>query len=145
MTASDESRFSGLNKSGRVASSSGRPAQTERGLPAIGPVTLEGGIELIQDGFDPIESLTGSDWIATVWPEEHRRSLPETRVELLNPGADEVVWFVRSPWHGISTTDALSLVWANLGRDESMWPAEADAILHWPASHAAAEAATMPE
>jgi len=95
------------------------------------------------DGFTPIENLTGVFWIAEVWPEEHRRSVPETRTEWAGLQPGERVWFLRSPWAGLSVGEALSVVWTVLRRntdvrevDDSAWPAMAARVLAWPAERA---------
>jgi len=107
-------------------------SQTPPGLPWTTPEAVPGVTELIDEGFEPIEHLTGAMWVVTVWPEEHRRSVPETR-----PGHEELqlqglLWLVRSPWPGLSAADALSVVWANLSHNEAQWAGEARLILRWP-------------
>ena len=85
----------------------------------------------------PIETLTGTFWIVQHWPEQHRRSVPETRPEWRDGQPDGRLWFVRSPWEGLSASQVLSVVWANLSReDESRWPEIAADIFEWTQSRA---------
>ena len=98
-------------------------------LPASSVV---GAAELIAAGFEPLELLTGSDWIAVDWPNQRKRALPESRPDRLPDGADEQVWFVKSPWPSLAPFDALGVIWANLPRDDDVSRAEAAReILRW--------------
>ena len=69
--------------------------------------------ELMAEGFTPIENLTGMLEVAVVWPEEHRRSVPEVRGWLLK---DEQLqgrlWAVRTPWPGWTLEDVVVYLWS---------------------------------
>jgi hypothetical protein len=69
--------------------------------------------DLIAQGFTPIENLTGAHDIASVWPEEHRRSIPEVREWALNdPKAQQRLWAVRAPWPGWTLRDVFTYLWS---------------------------------
>lgn len=130
-------KHTGLNATQPQEPSYGGSPTTSPELISDGPEVVPGALELMRAGFEPLESLTGAAWISQVWPEDHRSKLHETRKARIIDPSDEDVWFIRSPWPGISTEDALSIVWANLPRDdEDSWYALAGAILAWPASKA---------
>jgi hypothetical protein len=93
------------------------------------PETVPGAAELVDEGFVALGRLTGGTWFVEVWPEEHRRALPETRSVLLADNANAKVWFVRSPWPSISPTHVVSLVYASQTRTPGMRLDEARAIL----------------
>lgn len=131
------SRHTGLNARQPQEPPYGGSPTTSPDLVSDGPEVVPGAVELMRAGFEPTESLTGAAWISQVWPEEHRAKLQETRTARIIDPADEDVWFIRSPWPGISTDEALTIVWANLPRgEEDSWHALARAILAWPASKA---------
>jgi hypothetical protein len=111
-----------------------------------GPETVPGAAELIAAGFEPIESLTGAVWVATVWPEEHRRTIPETRPGWLDEHSDGLVWFVRSPWPDIAPSDVLSILWVTLdwSTEESEQRTLAAQVLSWTAERARAALPTQP-
>jgi hypothetical protein len=90
------------------------PNHRKRLPPPPGPQAVHGVAAIIAEGFEPIESLTGILWIVEVWPAADKRSVPETRSGWLGEQPDSELWLIRSPWPDISTSDALSLVWANL-------------------------------
>jgi len=99
---------------------------------SLPPSSVVGAAELIAAGFEPLELLTGSDWIAVDWPSQRKRALPESRPDRLPDGADEQVWFVKSPWPSLAPFDALGVIWANLPRDDDVSRAEAAReILRW--------------
>lgn len=116
------------------------PAAQDMGVqdePPAGPETVEGAAEILAAGFVSIETLTGSFWVVPQWPEQHRRSVPETRPEWLNGQPEGRLWFVRSPWEELSASQVLTVVWANLPReDESRWPDIAADIFKWTQSQA---------
>lgn len=111
------------------------PAARDIGVqkaPPAGPETVDGATEIMAAGFAPIETLTGAFWVVNQWPEQHRRSVPETRPEWIDGQSDGRLWFVRSPWDGLSASQVLSVIWAHLPReDESQWPEIAGDILTW--------------
>jgi hypothetical protein len=93
---------------------------------------VAGAAEIMAAGFAPLETLTGVFWVVNHWPEQHRRSVPETRPEWIDGQPDGRLWFVRSPWDGLSASQVLSVIWAHLPReDESQWPEIAGDILTW--------------
>lgn len=69
-----------------------------------------GVVAAASEGFVPIENLTGLD-AAALWPEEHRRAVPETRPGVSEYTADGMCWLVRSPWPSMSAQDAVRLMW----------------------------------
>jgi hypothetical protein len=72
--------------------------------------------ELRAAGFTPIEELTGQVELAEVWPEAHRRAVPDTRYEpdaatARIPGlTDGLLYLIRSPWPSVTTEEAVLLV-----------------------------------
>jgi hypothetical protein len=113
--------------------------------PPAAPETVAGAHELIAAGFEPIETLTGACWVVDHWPEEHRRFVPESRPEWLDSRPDGRLWFVRSPWDGLSAGQVLSVVWANLPRDEEpRWPRMTGDILRWTETQAHAAFGALP-
>lgn len=76
-----------------------------------------GAAELRAAGFTPLEELTGAVRIALAWPEEHRRSVPETRELWLDDTVEGRFWLVRSPWPALSARDVVSLLWRWVERD----------------------------
>jgi len=105
-----------------------------------GPESVPGAAEVIAEGFRPIEQLTGIYWVLSVWPDEHKRALTESRAD--SASEDGLLWFIRSPWRGVSPEDALTVVWNNLPRDqEPNWPAIAAGVLAWTQSRVERELA----
>jgi hypothetical protein len=86
----------------------------DKGVQAMADWRPPGAHELIQEGFVPIEELTGDFEIARSWPEEHRRGLTDTRPqpESLDPDDDDTYWLVRSPWSGIGIEDVIAALWS---------------------------------
>ena len=74
----------------RSAMSSGR---------ADGPDVVPGVAELRKLGFEPVEEYTGALLVAEMWPDEHRRFVPETRELWLEqePELSGRLWLLRSP------------------------------------------------
>jgi hypothetical protein len=67
---------------------------------------------LREEGFVPVAELTGNQNVAQAWPSGHRQSVPETRQEWLDSLSDDrLFWLIRSPWPGISVSDAFSVLW----------------------------------
>ena len=64
------------------------------------------------EGFTPIEELTGFVTVALVWPEQHRRSVPETRDWWLAEPLDGKVWLIRSPWPEWTLDDTFACLWS---------------------------------
>jgi hypothetical protein len=102
-----------------------------------GPDTVVGVSELRSQGFSPIEEHTGAFWVAQIWPEQHRRSVAETRSSWLDdPHSDGRLWLVRSPWPVLSLTDSLNVLWSWIERDqitidEDHWRQRAGEALGW--------------
>ena len=76
--------------------------------------------QLRREGFELVERCTGAVWVAELWPEEHRRSVPETRVWALEDQPDARVWLVRSPWPAIDLEAVFALLWRWVERDRSL-------------------------
>lgn len=73
--------------------------------------------DLVGQGFTPIENLTGMHELAIVWPEEHRRSIPEVRPwQLEDEQLQGRLWAVRPPWPGWTLDDVLTYLWSVLDR-----------------------------
>ena len=106
----------GLSPIGRIVN----PRQSVR-IPRLpGPETVAGVNELISAGFTPVESCTGLIAIWRAWPQDHRRSVRETRPWCLEEDTDGAVWLVRSPWQSIPLADVFNLLWAELERRDAM-------------------------
>ena len=69
-----------------------------------------GTTDLAAGGFVPVEFLTGGLDVPAVWPEPHRRSVPETRSDRSDEG-DGLIWLVRSPWPAVPAGEAVALMW----------------------------------
>ena len=76
-----------------------------------GVETVPGVQALVAAGWVPLETMTGLLRVGEVWPDDYRRSVPDTR------DADSTVWLVRSPWPGMSVRGALNTVWSAMERD----------------------------
>jgi hypothetical protein len=60
------------------------------------------------EGFIDIEQLMGEDFVAPLWPQEHRRSVPVVESD----GTEDTHrWFIRSPWPSITVTDYVHTMW----------------------------------
>jgi hypothetical protein len=68
--------------------------------------------ELVAEGFTPLEDVTGDLDIAGVWPEQHRRSVAETRAGWEDIGHGGRCWLVRSPWSAVPLSDVIRLLWS---------------------------------
>lgn len=109
-----------------------------------GPSTVPGVDALRAAGFTPIEELTGFTEVALVWPDDHRRSVPETREWWLDEPLEGKCWLARPPWDGWSTDDVFSLLWSVVDqhRDEQARLDAARDVLRWPESEARQQLAT---
>jgi hypothetical protein len=100
---------------------------------------VPGVAELGMQGFEPIEAYTGAFWVARLWPDEHRRSVVETRSAWLDdPHSDGRLWLVRSPWPGLRLEDSLNVLWTWVERDhaavdEDLWRQRVSEALDWDA------------
>jgi len=94
-------------------------------------------------GFEPIETYTGFFWVAHLWPDQHRRSVIETRPAWLDdPHHDGRLWLVRSPWPGFIIEDSLNVLWTWVERDhsaltEDLWTHRVTEALSWDGATAA--------
>jgi hypothetical protein len=99
--------------------------------------TVPGVVELRTQGFEPIENFTGAFWVAQLWPDEHRRSVRETRSAWLEDShSDGRLWLVRSPWPGLTIEDSLNVLWTWVERDhaaldEDLWTRRVREALGW--------------
>ncbi len=79
-----------------------------------------GAVSVREAGFTPVEDVTGLLGVWRVWPEAHRRSVPETRPEWLGendlPETDGRYWLVRSPWPGLRVDEVLNVLWRQTER-----------------------------
>lgn len=73
---------------------------------------------LVDEGFTPLESITGALFLADAWPQSDRRALPATNPEEAQRLPEGKHWFVRSPWPPIALRDVFGLVTRAL--DESI-------------------------
>lgn len=107
-----------------------------------GPDTVPGVAELRAQGFEPIESYTGATWVGRLWPEDHRRSVAETRSSWLDdPHSDGRLWLARSPWPAFTLEESLNLLWTWVERDhaaldEDLWRQRVVEALEWDAATA---------
>lgn len=69
-----------------------------------------GYLELVRQGFIPLENVTGALHLALAWPEEHRRSLPATDTDDISYLPEGKNWFIRSPWPSIPLEPLFRLV-----------------------------------
>ncbi|AKU15579.1 hypothetical protein VV02_06425 [Luteipulveratus mongoliensis] len=94
--------------------------------------------ELRAQGFVPLQELTGLDEVWRVWPELHRRSVPETRPEW-SPATE--CWLVRSPSTDLEPEHYLGAIWRLA---EAGYPAEISNDEYWSrVERAAARVFTM--
>jgi len=88
---------------------------------APGADTVAGVAQLTIEGYEPVESHTGATWVAELWPDEHRRSVPETRPAW---SADEALtgrlWLIRSPWASLTLDEVFALLWRWVERDQEL-------------------------
>lgn len=70
-----------------------------------------GVVEATRAGFTPLSDLAGDDLVVTVWPDEHRRAVPETRPDKREFSEDGNFWLVRSPWPDIPIQEVIDLMW----------------------------------
>jgi hypothetical protein len=101
------------------------------------PDGVPGVTELRAQGFTPIEEHTGALWVAQLWPEQHRRSVTETRSSWLDdPHSEGRLWLTRSPWPTLSLEDSLNVLWTWVERDhapldEDLWRQRVREALLW--------------
>ncbi|MFL6237902.1 MAG: hypothetical protein ACJ735_00220 [Actinomycetes bacterium] len=121
-----------------------RVVRAQQSDPAIprGEAIVPGADDLMAEGFVPIENLTGFREVATVWPEEHRRSIPEVRPFVLEEeGPNARLWAIRPPWPGWTHDDVFTCLWSVVDRhreheDRLRVAAE---VLHWEEPRARAQ------
>jgi hypothetical protein len=115
---------------------------TSAGTAPPGWDTVPGASEFVVQGFEPIEAYTGACWVAQLWPDEHRRSVAETRPDWLeDPHSDGRLWLVRSPWPTLTLPDSLNVLWTWVERDhaaldEDLWRQRVSEALSWDESTA---------
>jgi hypothetical protein len=94
------------------------PHQSVTATDVAAPDTVSGVRALRAEGFEPLEEHTGALEVAELWPEEHRRWVPEARAGWLEtPDTGARLWLVRSPWAELTLPDALNLLWSWAERD----------------------------
>ena len=93
---------------------------------ADGPGVVPGVAELRQLGFEPVEEYTGALLVAEMWPDEHRRFVPETRRLRLKdePQLGGRLWLLRSPWPGWTLRETFAAMWRWLERPEVEYDAD---------------------
>lgn len=93
-------------------------------------------------GFEPLAAYTGiTDELGPLWPTEHSRSFPDTR---RFADADELRWFVRSPWPSVALADIFTFLWPHVEFDRNLDPGvraeRISRVLNWPETRAYKEA-----
>lgn len=111
----------------------------------LGAVRLDdllppGVAELRAAGFTPIEFLTGSVDVVHGWPDEHRRSVPETRPDWQDED-DQQCWLVRSPWPSVDVDEVFELMWPWVEERAPFRPANRHAARIGPDDHRSRQAA----
>lgn len=109
-----------------------------------GPDVVPGVPAIRELGFEPVEEYTGALWVADVWPDEHRRSVPETRDFWLTsmPETGGRVWLVRSPWPSLALREVFNAMWRWAERrgdgeyDADLARSRAAEFLSWPEDRA---------
>ena len=114
------------------------PGHTTTAEPMPGASTVPGVDAVRAEGFTPIEELTGFGEVALVWPEEHRRNVPETREWWLDEPLEGKLWLVRPPWPGWSLDEVFVFLWSVVDqhRDHQARLDAARDALSWPADRA---------
>lgn len=88
-----------------------------------------GAAELIAQGYAPVGELTGSQIVAQVWPEAHRRTLPAAAHGGPDASGSEAYVLLRSPWPGLHISTVVDRMWpwveaqAAPERDPAAWEA----------------------
>jgi hypothetical protein len=118
-----------------------RHSTTEATTRAPGPDTVTGVGPLRAEGFEPIEEHTGAVEVAELWPESHRRWVPETRATWDDTAQDRRLWLVRSPWPRLTVPESLNVVWSWVERDHAPldadeWRLRVGEVLGWDADTA---------
>ena len=110
---------------------------------ADGPDVVPGVAELRKLGFEPVEEYTGALLVAEVWPDEHRRFVPDTRQSWLEeePQLGGRLWLLRSPWTGWTLRETFNAMWRWVERpdveyDGDYWLPAASDFLRWDESEA---------
>jgi hypothetical protein len=87
---------------------------------AYGPDVVPGVAELRKLGFEPVEEHTGMLLVAEMWPDEHRRFVPETRELWLEeePQLGGRLWLLRSPWKGWTLSETFTAMFRWLERPD---------------------------
>jgi hypothetical protein len=113
------------------------------GITMPGASSVSGVDDLRREGFTPVEELTGFVEVAMVWPDGHRRSVPETREWWLGEPLDAQLWLVRPPWPGWTLDEVLLLLWSVVDdhRDHDRRLRAASDVLRLPEVQARAELA----
>lgn len=96
------------------------------GSTAIDSARPAGYRDLIDEGFTPLENITGALFLAHAWPEIHRRALAPINPEATEYLPDGTHWFVQSPWPSIALRDVFDLVMSTLDEAFSATPPRHD-------------------
>ncbi len=93
---------------------------------ADGPDVVPGVAELRRLGFEPVEEYTGALLVAEMWPDDHRRFVPETRERWLEqePELGGRLWLLRSPWVGWTLHETFAAMWSWLERPDGEYDAD---------------------
>lgn len=89
-----------------------------------GPDVVPGVAELRRLGFEPVEEYTGMLLVAEMWPDDHRRFVPETRQPRLEPKLGGRLWLLRSPWAGWTLIETFNAMWRWLERPDGDFDAD---------------------
>ena len=73
-----------------------------------------------------MEDYTGTLLVAEMWPDEHRRFVPETRELWLEqkPELGGQLWLLRSPWAGWTLQETFNAMWKWLERPDGKYDAD---------------------
>jgi hypothetical protein len=88
-------------------------------------------------GFEPWDQLTGAEWMFDLWPEQHRRTVAETRRPQLDDDSGAQIQLLASPWPSLTLRDALNMLfrWAELDWDPEVtadpYPSRVAEALTW--------------
>jgi hypothetical protein len=80
----------------------------------IDDISPPGSRALVDEGFTPLEEITGALFLAAAWPSEYRRALPPRNSDDASQLPDGKHWFVRSPWPSIPLDDLFDVVMQTL-------------------------------
>jgi hypothetical protein len=96
------------------------------------------------EGYQPLDDLTGADWLFDLWPAGRRLRVPETRSPQVDEDPRAQVRLVASPWPSLTVTQVLLVMWSWVDRDfdrtftQELMESRAAEVLAWTDDVAAA-------